>query len=368
MSHFATDRLDDLYSRIEQEIDNGHSTAAQVAIGFQGQVVAQHSFGDATDDDTFVIYSATKPLVAMALLPHLADGTLELTAPVARYLPEFGHHGKADTTVLQVLTMQGGFPQAELWPDRWGTSEGRRAAFAEWTLAWQSGTRTEYHPTSAHWVIAELLQTLSGRDFLDVVHERVVAPAGAPRLLGPEVRVPRLVHATGEVPTDRVDLVATYGRDDLVPDVTIGPDALLLMNERSVQTEGVPGGGAVARAADIAAVYQQFLHNSSGALPDAWLNDAIGTIRNASINVSDGVPANRTIAGVVAGDDGYHLHRWFPAAPRAFGHSGAGGQLCWADPQSGLSFCFLHDTLHQDPRVEFRRAAALNHLALALAA
>lgn len=368
MSLFATDRLDNLYSRIQQEIDSGHSTAAQVAIGFEGQVIAHRAFGDAVDDDTFVIFSATKPLVAMALLPHLADGTLELTAPVARYLPEFGHHAKADVTVLQLLTMQGGFPQAELWPDRWGTSEGRRAAFTEWTLAWPAGTRTEYHPTSAHWVIAELIETLSGRDFLDVVHERVFAPAGTPRLLGPDVRVPRVVRATGAVPTDRVDLVATFGRDDLVPDVTIGPDALLLLNERLVQTAGVPGGGAVATAADVAAVYQQFLHNTAGALPDAWLADAVGTIRNASINVSDGVPANRTIAGVVAGSDGYHLHRWFPAAPRAFGHSGAGGQLCWADPQSGMSFCFLHDTLHQDPRVEFRRAAALNHLAMALVA
>jgi CubicO group peptidase (beta-lactamase class C family) len=55
-----------------------------------------------------------------------------------------------------------------------------------------------------------------------------------------------------------------------------------------------------------------------------------------------------------------------PAAPRAFGHAGAGGQLVWCDPASGLSLAFLHDTLHQDPRVEFHRAADLNDLVLAL--
>ena len=55
-----------------------------------------------------------------------------------------------------------------------------------------------------------------------------------------------------------------------------------------------------------------------------------------------------------------------PATPRAFGHAGAGGQLCWVDPASGLSFTFLHDTLHNDPRVEFHRAADLNDLALSL--
>ena len=115
-------------------------------------------------------------------------------------------------------------------------------------------------------------------------------------------------------------------------------------------------------------MYQHFLHNHGGALPDDWLADAVGTIRNASINVTDKVPANRTIAGYVAGADGYHLHRWLPAAPQAFGHAGAGGQLCWADPASGISFSFLHDTLHQDPRVEFRRAADLHGLVLDLIA
>lgn len=358
-------RFDELCRRIEQEVDHGHTTAAQVAIGLGGEVVAQRSFG--TDDGTpFLIYSATKPLVAIALLPHLADGSLALTAPVARYLPEFGHHGKADVTVLQLLTMQGGFPLAEMWPDRWGTSEGRRAQFAEWTLDWPAGSRTEYHPVSAHWVIAELLERLSGRPYAEVVHERVVAPAGVRPLLGPQVRVPHHVRVAGTAPTDRAELVDTFGRDDLVPDITTSPEVLLLLNEREIQTAGLPGGGGVATAAEMAGVYQHLLHNHGDVLPHAWLTDARGTIRNGSLNISDGVPANRTIAGVVAGDDGYHLHRWFPASPRAFGHTGAGGQLCWVDPDSGLSFSFLHDTLQLDPRIEFHRAADLNHLALAL--
>ena len=84
-----------------------------------------------------------------------------------------------------------------------------------------------------------------------------------------------------------------------------------------------------------------------------------------SVSASDGVPSNRTIAGYVSGSDGYHRHRWMPDAPRAFGHPGAGGQLCWVDPDSGLSFSFLHDSLHQDPRTEFHRADALHHALLA---
>lgn len=366
MTTLSRTGLDALVHRIQHEIDTGNITAAQVAIGFEGEVRHVQSFGTATDTDRFIIFSATKTLVAMALLPHFADSTLDLTTPVAHYLPEFGHHGKDEVTVLQLLTMQGGFPQAPIGPDRWGTSEGRRAQFAEWSLEWQAGTKTEYHPVSAHWVIAELLEALNHRSYLDVVHERVMQPAGVGRILGPEAVGAVTVRAIGEYPTDLAALAATYGRADLVPVVSIGPRALLSMNDARAQAVGVPGGGAIATAADIAVIYQHFLHNRGGALPDDWLADAVGTIRNGSINTSDGVPANRTIAGYTAGNDGYHLHRWMPAAPRAFGHAGAGGQLCWADPASGLSFSFLHDTLHQDPRVEFRRAADLNDLTLAL--
>ena len=366
MTSLPSKGLKALNSRIQQEVDNGNVTAAQLAIGRGGKLEAFQSFGDAVDSTRFIIFSATKTLVAMALLPHLADGSLELTTPVAHYIPEFGHHGKADVTVLQLLTMQGGFPQAPIPPSSWGPSAARRAQFSEWSLEWPAGSRTEYHPVSAHWVIAELIEALTGRPYAEVIHERVIEPADVPPLLGASAGSAHTVRSIGECPTDEAELAATFGRVELIPDVTIGPDALLALNDPRAQAAGIPGGGAIASAAHVAAVYQQFLHNDRGVLPAAWLADAVGTIRNGSLNVSDKVPANRTIAGYVAGSDGFHLHRWMPAAPRAFGHHGAGGQLCWVDPESGISFCFLNDTLHQDPRVEFRRAAELNELVLDL--
>ena len=77
------------------------------------------------------------------------------------------------------------------------------------------------------------------------------------------------------------------------------------------------------------------------------------------------MPANRTIAGIVSGADGMNDYRWFPHVPRAFGHPGAGGQLCWVDADSGMSFCFLHDTLQLDPSHDLRRCRELNALAIA---
>lgn len=368
-THLDAAAITALSDRVRAEVDNGHSLAAQFALGYHGEIVATGAFGSATADTRFVIFSATKTIVAMALLPLLADGRIELTAPVARYIPEFAGNGKQDVSVLQLLTMQGGFPQCNVSPERFSSSAGRRADFAEWPLAWAPGTRTEYHPVAAHWVIGELIETLSGRPFTDVVHDTVVAPYGVQRLLGfaePPTDV-ATIRVAGEVPADRSGLVDVFGRADLVPDSTVTPEGLLTLNLPIVQQAGVPGGGGVARAADIATVYQSFLHNSAGVLPTDWLRDATGVIRNGSINTSDGTPANRTIAAVIAGDDAYRDHRWFPASPRAFGHHGAGGQLCWADPTSGLSLCFLHDTLQQNPAHDFVRSREINALALACA-
>ena len=40
-------------------------------------------------------------------------------------------------------------------------------------------------------------------------------------------------------------------------------------------------------------------------------------------------------------------------------------ELRWIDVASGLSFTFLHDSLHLDPRADFLRSRDLNSLALA---
>ena len=62
------------------------------------------------------------------------------------------------------------------------TSAGRCAAFARWRLDWEPGREYQYHPSSAHWVLAEIIERVSGEDFRDVVEQRVTEPAGLPRV------------------------------------------------------------------------------------------------------------------------------------------------------------------------------------------
>jgi CubicO group peptidase (beta-lactamase class C family) len=48
---------------------------------------------------------------------------------------------------------------------------------------------------------------------------------------------------------------------------------------------------------------------------------------------------------------------------RAFGAQGVGGQIAWADPAAGLSFCYLTNGLDADVVASFTRSAKLAGLA-----
>ncbi len=93
---------------------------------------------------------------------------------MADHIPEFGTNGKDVVTVEQVLLHTSGFPRAPLGPPQWDTRDGRLAAFSKWRLNWEPGTRHEYHATTAHWVLAELLARADGCE-----HTESLAPPRA---------------------------------------------------------------------------------------------------------------------------------------------------------------------------------------------
>lgn len=346
-----------LLDRAERDVLRGRIPSCQLALAKDGEVAVAATFGDAGDDDRYLVFSVTKALVAGAVWVLLGDGAITPATPAADLVPEFRSGGKERVTVEHLLTHTAGFPRAPMLPVEGATSEGRRERFAGWRLDWEPGSRTEYHPVSAHWVLAELLEQASGTDYRQFVAERVLAPLGLRRL---QLGVP---------PQDQGDVrdVALVAQEvpegAEVPEVATD-DQLLLYNRPEVRAVGVPGAGAVSTAADVALMYQAFLRNDAGVWDPDVLADATGHVRNTHTDPFTRVPANRTLGLVVAGDDGKADLREFgrAAGPRAFGASGLGGQIAWADPGSGLSFCYLTDGLTDLVRA-FLRSTRLSTLA-----
>lgn len=164
-------------------------------------------------------------------------------------------------------------------------------------------------------------------------------------------------------PPDPDEMEELFGVRDLgawVGEVT--DDNLLGFNDPSVRAVGVPGGGGVMTAADLALYYQALLHNAGGLWDASVLTDATTEIRNNLPDPMLGVPACRSLGLILAGDDGLATRRGFGATNSAgsFGHNGAKGQLAWADPATGLSFGYCTNGMDQDPIREARRGVALS--------
>jgi CubicO group peptidase (beta-lactamase class C family) len=361
-------KVDRLLARVRREVDQGLSPAVQIAVARHGELIVDETIG-APAGSRFVVFSATKALVAGALWRLVDRGDVDVEAPCAAYVPEFATNGKDVVTVAQVLTHTGGFPMAPLGPPTWQTREGRRTAFGKWKLTLEPGESYMYHPTAGHWVLGEIISEITGLDHTDAIQELVTTPLGLGRLLGiPLEEQDGIIEtvATGRRPTAD-EMLEAFGvaidLDQLIPpDVAI--DALLTLNDPDARRVGVPGGGGVMRAADLALLYQGFLHNPGGLWSPEVL-EAGTAVARVTLPDWSGVPASRTLGLILAGDDGFADRRSFgrTASPRAFGHPGAGGQLAFADPQTGLSVGYATAGLDQNLIREGKRTIALASLA-----
>jgi CubicO group peptidase (beta-lactamase class C family) len=95
------------------------------------------------------------------------------------------------------------------------------------------------------------------------------------------------------------------------------------------------------------------------------LADATSVVRNHLPEMWTSIPANRSLGLILAGDDGYSNVRGLgrTVSPGAFGHNGAGGQLAWADPATGLSLGYCTNGYDQHVVREPRRGTAISSLA-----
>jgi CubicO group peptidase (beta-lactamase class C family) len=341
----------ELLDAARADVDRRWLPSCQIAVARDNELLVFETFGAATDETQYCIFSCTKPIVASAVWHLIGDGLVDVARPASAYVPELAANDLGSVTVEQVMLHTSGFPNAPMPPLEGGDPVRRRARFAQWTSEWQPGTRFEYHAGSAHWVLVDLIERVSGLDFRDFVEQRVTKPLGLPRLLG--------------IPADEQGNVAAFvhvgeGRDE----------NLSQLDDPAIRAVGVPGGGAIMRAADLALFYQGLLHNPGELWDAAVLEDVTTIVRCVFPDNLLQVPVNRSLGLVIAGDDGQHFMRYgsFGQAnsPRSFGHAGAHGHVGWADPETGLSFAYTTNGIDTDLMREGIRGVRLSNIAAGL--
>lgn len=348
-----------LESLVRQHIDEGRHPGAQLALARNGELLWTAHWGlartnphavPASDDTLWLMYSGTKLLTTMALWTLVDDGALSFSDRVADLLPGFGAHGKDTITVLQLLTHQAGFPSSTVTEAGWGDQQAERLRqVCEFRLEWEPGTRTHYHVRGAHWVVACLIETLTGRDYRQVIRERVLVPL---KLVN-EVFVGMPGAARHRI-ADSHELPGA------------NPSTAGVENSDAWRDAGIPASGGYATARGLVQIFQAVLNE--GRAPDGtqlWskrlLAYALQNRTSEQVDPLFGLAMHRGLGPHLRGSSDSIRTLGTLASPGTFGQGGVGTSMWWADPDSGTSFAYLCNFRQPDPW-HSRRADLISNL------
>jgi CubicO group peptidase (beta-lactamase class C family) len=170
-------------------LEGGLDKGASLAVTLHGEPVVDlwggtrdYEQSQPWEADTVVrVFSTSKVVVMITVLVLIEHGLLDLDAPIARYWPEFGQHGKDAITARQVLLHQSGLPgfgrsisfdDLRSWDDVMTMLE-------EATLWFEPGTMSCYHPQTFGYILGGLTRRLSGVAFDEFVRRELTGPLGA---------------------------------------------------------------------------------------------------------------------------------------------------------------------------------------------
>ena len=181
------ERLSRTPSRMQQFVDDGKMAGAVMLLAVEGQVVLHEAVGY-QDVDTrtsmsvnslFQIQSMTKPVTAVATMILVEDGSLRLSDPVAKYLPEFRTRDSLrNITVLHLLTHSSGLPHGHL-SDRDPPNSDSLAAVvadnAKATLLFESGEARQYSNLGIE-TLGRVIEVISEKRYDEFLMERILGP------------------------------------------------------------------------------------------------------------------------------------------------------------------------------------------------
>ena len=357
---------DPRFERVGEEFERNFvergEVGASVCVIHEGETVvdlwggaAEPAAGRPWERDTIGhVWSATKGVVALCAHLLAARGELNLNAPVAAYWPEFAKNGKDAILVRHLLNHQAGLPAIrEPLP---------AGCFYDWQLMvdalareepfWKPGTRNGYHAFTFGFLVGEVIRRACGRTFGELFREEVAGPLGLDFWIGlpedQEFRVAPTIPADPPGPGDPVPSLWVAAFTD-----PTSIQALMLANSGGYMT--VPGEpdsraahaaeigavGAITNARGLAGMYRP-LALGGAPLVDAQQVAVMGAVSSAtSVDAVLLVPTRWSLGFSKTGDN-----RYLPPADRegvllseeAFGHSGMGGSIGFADPRARLSF------------------------------
>ena len=339
---------------------------AQLCVYHQGEQVVDlwcgqdDGNGRQFDADTItVLMSSTKAMTATAAHILVERGLLDLNAPVSKYWPEFAANGKADIPIAYLLSHKAGLstfpPDSHIGVAELLDQARCSQALASMEPLWTPGTAFAYHGFTFGYLVGEVIRRVSGRTIGRFFDEEIARPLDLDLWLGlPEIqegRVSKVFSTLPEVPKEQqLAMLQSFGIDINERLVQWTMDGALdsetinnTLNSRAGHQAEIPAGNGIGNARSLAKMYAAMIGEIDG----------VRLLQPASVNLLR-TPQTDTLTSPAPFDKlpmphplrfalGYELNR--SGAPTlgdgSFGHTGAGGRIGFAHPESGTAVAYV---------------------------
>ncbi|MBM3658719.1 MAG: beta-lactamase family protein [Actinobacteria bacterium] len=337
-----------------------------VVVDLWGGLADREAGREWLDDTLTLTFSTTKGVTAVVCNRLIEQGRLDPEAPVKRYWPEFAANGKEAVTVAHVLAHRAGLPYVEgtFTLDEVMAVAPVVEALAAQSPVWEPGTAHGYHARTYGWLTGEIVRRVTGESLGSWFRSELGAPLGLDYHIGlPEALEPRVARLyPPEVDPEVQSLVDAFMADPstMMGRVMSGPSGLFryddMWNTRALHATEMPSSNGIGDARSLARLYAACV----GEVPTptgAFRALADDTVARATVLRSEGTDE------VLGMPLAFGLGFAGPAtlAPgvgsRAFGHSGAGGSMAFADPDAGVGFGYVMNQMRLDAAIDPRAAS-----------
>lgn len=312
-----------------------------------------------TADTLVVVHSATKGAVALCAHILASAGELNLDVPVARYWPSFSSGEKSTITTRHLLNHQAGLPGVSFALEVTAVHDFDamvRIIEREQPL-WQPGTRHGYHPLTFGWLVGEVIRRVTGMSVGAFLQQNVTGPLGVDFWIGlPTSEEHRVADTVMRVPGIEVF--------SLTPEFRV---ALAQKEPTQVRTVNSFGGFLDPGGCDAPGAHSSEIPAVNGiasarGLASLYAPLSIGGRMNGVVLVSEDQVAEMGSTESSAAIDAVLLcpSRFTPGFEKAsygrsaaldapgfviseaaFGYTGMGGSVGFADPQGRFSFGYV---------------------------
>ena len=322
-------RLSAIDRVVQRGVDAGGYPGAAVVVGRKGYSVLSRGFGAldwtgrarvTSRESIYDLASLTKVVATTTAIMVLYDaGTVDIDAPVSRYLPEFSGGLRDQVTVRHLLTHRAGLPAGrELWRIAKTPAEARAAVLAS-PIQCTPGSCYEYSDLGAD-LLGFVAEAASGQT-LDAFLERSVFA--------------------------KLGMTDTHFRPDAMSSVRIAPTEIApprgyplrgeVHDENAYALGGVAGHAGLFSTADDLSVFAQMML-------DGGVYNGVRIVSDSAVALFTKRAAGHRALGWDTCDGGAGCGQYM--SERAFGHTGFTGTSLWIDPDRQMFVILLTNRVH----------------------